>query len=160
MPKHETFMVSDSYETMSLSLEKPGKAQAQAGSMLSEERAMDRPLVVVLEDDFVNAWGLSLVLQDWGYRTVIGDSVKPVFEKLEGEGMTPQAAVCDFHLADGENGVAAAAKLQERFGEEVSVVIMTGSGGSTARHQARRFSFPVLSKPVDPDMLLAYLPTS
>lgn len=121
---------------------------------------MDGPLVVVLEDDFANAWGLSLVLQDWGYRTVIGDSIQPVFDKLAEQDIAPQAAVCDFHLADGENGVDSAALLQERYGSDLPVVIMTGSGGTTARRLARDRRYPVLSKPIDPDILHTYLPNS
>jgi two-component system, sensor histidine kinase len=154
-------VISDSYEIMSPSLSKLlDKATRITGSPSFRECAMDGPLVIVLEDDFANAWGLSLVLQDWGYRTVIGDSVGPVFEKLADQGITPQAAVCDFHLAEGENGVSAAARLQERYGSDLPVVIMTGSGGTTARRHAREYRFPVLNKPVDPDMLHTYLPAS
>lgn len=121
---------------------------------------MSKPLVVVLEDDFANAWGLSLVLQDWGYSTVIGDCLAPVMEKLDEAGNVPDAAICDFHLARGENGVAAAVALQRHYGQEVSVVIITASSGTSARHEARPHRFPVLAKPVDPDILANYLPQS
>ena len=72
----------------------------------------------------------------------------------------PAAAVCDFHLADGEDGVTAARTLQERYGRDVAVVIMTGSSGRTARQQACNQGFPLLSKPVDPDTLQTYLPAA
>lgn len=123
-------------------------------------RDTSKPLVVVLEDDFANAWGLSLVLQDWGYSTMIGDSIAPVVEKLDRAGTTPDAAICDFHLARGESGVAAAAALRRRYGKDVPVVIVTGSSGTSARREARPHHFPVLSKPVDPDVLATYLPRS
>lgn len=121
---------------------------------------MTKPLVVVLEDDSANAWGLSLVLQDWGYSTVIGNRIEPVVDKIERAGTTPAAAICDFHLSRGENGVAAAAELQERYGKDIAVVIVTGSSGTTANRHARPHRFPVLNKPVDPDVLHAYLPRS
>lgn len=121
---------------------------------------MMRPLVVVIDDDLANAWGLSLVLQDRGYRTVIGSGLEPVAEQIDAQGLVPVAAVCDFHLADGANGVDAGRALRERYGAPIPVVIVTGSIGNTARSCAAVHDFPVLKKPVDPETLQAYLPAA
>lgn len=121
---------------------------------------MKNTLVVVIDDDLANAWGLSLVLQDWGYRTVIGTGIEPVAEQIDAHGLVPVAVVCDFHLEDGANGVDAGRALRERYGAPIPVVIVTGSAGNTARSCAAVYDFPVLGKPVDPDMLQAYLPAA
>lgn len=121
---------------------------------------MKTPLVVVIDDDIANAWGLSLVLQDRGYRTVIGTGIEPVAEQIDAQGLVPVAAVCDFHLEEGTNGVDAGRALRERYGAPISVVIVTGSVGDTALSCAAVYDFPVLKKPVDPDTLQAYLPAA
>lgn len=121
---------------------------------------MKKPLVVVIDDDLANAWGLSLVLQDRGYRTVIGTGVEPVTDQIDAQGLVPVAAVCDFHLDDGANGVDAACALREHYGTPLPVVIVTGSTGTTARSHAATHDFPVLNKPVDPDALQTYLPAA
>lgn len=154
MPKEETFVASDCYETMTGMNMNPGPFTSL------QNAEMERPLVVVLEDDSANAWGLSLVLQDWGYRTLIGNSVAPIVAQLDAGDGVPAAAVCDFHLAGGENGVTAARALQERYGRNIAVIIMTASSGLAARRQADQQGFPVLSKPVDPDTLQTYLPAA
>ena len=146
-------MISIGYGRM----ESCGKSRAPAQSKGS---TMERPMVVVLEDDPANAWGLSLVLQDWGYRTVTGASIKSVVAQLDAQGAAPVAAICDFHLAEGQDGVSAARVLRERYGREIAVVIVTGSNGSAARHRAEPASIPVLHKPVDPDLLQHYLPAA
>jgi len=155
MPKQETFVAADGYENMTAM-----KSTTKANRSSTTESTADRPLVVVLEDDSANAWGLSLVLQDWGYRTVIGASVEPVVAQLDAQEAVPDAAICDFNLAGDENGVTAAQALRERYGNDITVVIVTGSSGVTARRQAETDGFPVLNKPVNPDTLHAYLPAA
>jgi CheY-like chemotaxis protein len=121
---------------------------------------MTKPLVVVIDDDLANAWGLSLVLQDRGYRTVIGTGIEPVTDQIDAQGLVPVAAVCDFHLEAGANGVDAGHALREHYGASIPVVIVTGSTGNTARSCAAVHDFPVLGKPVDPDALQTYLPAA
>lgn len=99
------------------------------------------------------------MLQDWGYGTIIGPAVEPVVAQLEAEGRVPAAAICDFNLADGETGIDAARVLFQFYGSALPVVIVTGTSGRAARRLAEPYHIPVLSKPVDPDVLQSYLPT-
>jgi two-component system, sensor histidine kinase len=112
-----------------------------------------RPLVAAIDDDRVGRFALSLLLKDWGYDVVEGDNGSAVLEALGDRRQRLAAIVTDFHLQDGETGVGVALRVAAEVGRPLPTLVITGSFGRKAEHDAKPHGFRVLSKPIEPELL-------
>lgn len=119
---------------------------------------MRGPLIAVIDDDASNAWALSLVLQDIGYETITGLDESAILSEIDRTDEVPDALVTDYHLRE-KDGIEAARLIVERVGKDIPVVIVTGSSNATETLRQKATGYGVLTKPVDPDRLVEYLPT-
>lgn len=113
----------------------------------------ERPIIAAIDDDRVGRFALTLLLQDWGYDVVEGDSFSAVLAALGDRHSRLAAIVTDFHLQDDQNGVSAALALAGELGRELPTLVITGSFGRKAEEVARPHGFRVLSKPIEPELL-------
>lgn len=118
---------------------------------------MKGPLIAVIDDDANNAWALSLVLQDMGYETITGLDGNTILLEIDKTSIEPDALVTDYHLREND-GIEAARLILERVGKEIPVVIVTGSSTASETLRQEATGYGVLTKPVDPDRLVEYLP--
>ena len=97
------------------------------------------------------AW--SLLLADWGYSYVAADSPSAAVRALGPRMGEVRAVVTDYHLLDGFTGATGAVAIVDAIGHAVPVLVTTGLS-DLGKHP---ITFPVLTKPFDPDMLRQWL---
>jgi len=114
------------------------------------------PLVIVLEDDRRAADALILLLADWGYDCVHGESFAVAMAALGDRAVQVRAIISDFHLADGTTGIEAAEKARQR-GIAAPVLMLTGTLRGAARRSAAAAGHQFMEKPVDADKLKRWL---
>ena len=114
------------------------------------------PLVVVLEDDRRAADALILLLADWGYDCVHGESFTEAMAALDDRYAQVRAIISDFHLADGTTGIEAAEKARQR-GIAAPVLMLTGTLRGAARRSAGAAGHQFMEKPVEADRLKRWL---
>jgi len=112
-----------------------------------------RPIIAAIDDDRVGRFALTLLLQDWGYEVVEGDSGSTVLAALGDRHARLAAIVTDFHLSEVENGVGVALAVARKLGRTLPTLVITGSFGRKAEDVARPHGFRVLSKPIEPELL-------
>jgi CheY-like chemotaxis protein len=110
-----------------------------------------RPLIAAIDNDRNARFALVITLQDWGYDIVEGETAQAVIAALEGRALA--AVVTDYHLDSGDTGVKAALALSQHVGRALPTLVITGSFGRKAQHEAEPQGFRVLTKPVDPELL-------
>ena len=103
--------------------------------------------ILIVEDEHLVAMYLSDLLDDLGHE-VLGMARSRV-EAIEVATMEPPAlALVDIGLSGGDDGIAVANELADRFG--TAIIILTGAGRSAAEDRmANTEPVAVLSKPCD-----------
>ncbi len=115
--------------------------------------AEQRPLVVIIEDDKNMAEAWSLLLADWGYSYVAADSPSAAVRALGSRVGEVRAVVTDYHLLDGFTGATGAVAIVDAIGHAVPILVTTGLSDLGKNP----ITFPVLTKPFDPDVLRQWL---
>ena len=65
--------------------------------------------------------------------------------------------IVDYRLQDGFTGIEAARKLKQIVGAEAQVMLITGDTSPERLRALEMGGFPVMHKPLDPELLLAQL---
>lgn len=122
--------------------------------------ALDRQLVVVVEDDSAVRDGLEVLLKSWGATVAAFDSVPAAAAwatQAAAQGQRPDLAIIDYRIDHQSNGIDALLALRERFGPELPAILVTGSTTSALDAEATRHGFHLLIKPVVPNKLRAMI---
>lgn len=117
-----------------------------------------RPLILVLEDDRSAAAALAMLLDDWGFETIVGAAPQDLDPALSGREGAVRAIITDYHLS-GCTGPQAIAGLRAR-GVAGGVLMMTGTLRGKARLDASEAGHQFMEKPVAAADLLAWLDKS
>ena len=112
-------------------------------------------LVAYVDDDAASRDALALLLDDWGCRAVVSETLTALMLKL-GTGPPPDALLTDFSLAPGVSGLDVIAAVRGRFGP-VSAAILTGDISAIEIEKLGELEYPVLCKPVSAQELRALL---
>ena len=120
---------------------------------------MGTPVILIIDDDKVGGWALSMVLQDAGYETLVapGDGV---LEKVEQAGMKPAAVISDYNLSGDLDGVEAARKVSGKIGMPLPTIITSCRDDDEAKRRAARAQYLFCPKPMDPKQVLGVLKTA
>lgn len=118
-----------------------------SGNPLKERSALPQRLrLLIVEDDGVQALGLQSYVQDLGHTVVQMVATAPAAVKAADE-YRPDLILMDVRLADGTNGIEAAAEIQRRFG--ILSLFMTAHADVQTRARAAQVrSVELLAKPV------------
>jgi len=115
------------------------------------------PLVAVIDRDRLTAYGLALLLRDWGYETVVGVSATEIYGRSEGAGRWLSAIVADDRGDSdtcGDREAAALARLADR---RVPTILLVSTGNGGGIKEADAGGFARVPKPVEPDALRTVL---
>ena len=85
-----------------------------------------QPIVAIIDRDRLTAFGLALLLRDWGYATVAGTTAGEIFGRLEDGGASIAAIVADDRGEDGTTGGAEAAALAVLTRRAIPTVVLGG----------------------------------
>ncbi len=69
----------------------------------------------------------------------------------------PDVALVDYHLHDRLDGLGVIAELRRRAKRDLPAALLTGDGSDALKHAAREYGCAVLTKPVKPASLRAFL---
>jgi CheY-like chemotaxis protein len=112
-----------------------------------------RPLVLIIEDNPQTANALSMLLEDWGFAFVTAESPSAAVRMLGPRVTEVQALITDYHLQDGFTGIKGALAVANAIGRPVPTLVTTGFLDLAEYLD----TFPVLSKPFDPNVLHQWL---
>jgi CheY-like chemotaxis protein len=111
-------------------------------------------LVVVVDNDARVLEGMGGLLRNWGCRVVTAATPEVAEVKRMGREARPDLIMADYHLADGQSGITAIAKLREAYGA-VPAFLMSGDSAPERLREARESGHHLLHKPVQPITLRA-----
>jgi CheY-like chemotaxis protein len=95
-------------------------------------------------------------LRNWGCRVVTATTPEAALVAVSDLGATarPELVISDFHLADGQTGITAIAKLRQVHGA-IPAFVMSGDIAVERLREAQASGHRLLHKPVQPMMLRA-----
>lgn len=111
--------------------------------------------VLCLDNDREILDGLEALLSRWGVDVRVAETVAVALEEARRD--RPDVLVADYHLHDELDGLGALAALREVCGPNTPAVLVTADGSDALKRAARDLGIPVLTKPVKPASLRAFL---
>ena len=114
--------------------------------------ANQRPLILLLEDDYASAEAMQIVLRDWGADVVHGATAQDIAGAYA---KRATVIITDFHLPE-TNGVSAAQQLCTRA-PHARVLVLSGSLNNDAKNAARHAGYAFMRKPAPPRAIIAWL---
>ena len=129
-----------------------GLAEAPVGSV---PLAADAPRMIIVEDAPLIALDLAETMRELGFDVrATAFTHEQAISEIERTG--PDFAVVDLHLGAGENGVREGESLLSILDERgCRCLVFSGDEAACARVARRYPNFAVLSKPAQPDRLVA-----
>ncbi len=124
------------------------------GSYLPQKKMNARVLLV--EDNASVLRATRTLLEMVGYDVTPAVSLAEALRYARG-GNHIDIVVTDFHLGDGDTGSHVIAALRAECAESLRALLMTGDTSTAIKQLPRDEHLRVLSKPIDPDALLASL---
>jgi CheY-like chemotaxis protein len=111
-----------------------------------------QPMIAVIDRDRLTAYGLALLLRDWGYQSVTGVSAEEIFGRTEAQG---QPIAADDRSEDGSTGEDEATALSALAHRSIPIIVLAtgGEGGGEAGGINR------IPKPIEPFRLRDLLRT-
>lgn len=120
----------------------------------------DMGVAVVIDDEAMVLHGLTLVLEQMGWRVLPAASEEEALLQVDRSGARPDVIVADYRLRNGRTGVEAIHALHARAGHSIPAVLLTGETSPDRLREARASGFVVLHKPVTLRELAAMLPAT
>ena len=113
-------------------------------------------LVVVIDNDVRVLEGMGGLLRNWGCRVVTVTTPEAALAAVSevGASARPDLVISDFHLADGQTGITAIAKLREAHGA-IPAFVMSGDTAPERLREVQESGHHLLHKPVQPMTLRA-----
>jgi signal transduction histidine kinase len=117
--------------------------------------------LLVLEDDQEVAQALQLLLSNWGMRVDVAHSINAALQICKNN--IPDLILADYQLQHGETGLEAISRLQTLSARSIPALILTGNTHPDIVKMLSEKNYPVLYKPVEPEVLrtalVSLLPT-
>lgn len=118
----------------------------------------EKPRIVIIEDQFLVAWGLQAMLHDLNFEVeeIANDAESGVDCAIKHEA---ELLLVDVNLGDGPDGIEAVRRIREH--RKVSVIFITAYTDEANLSRIRQVApeAPVLSKPVSPVILHSAIKT-
>jgi len=116
---------------------------------------LDGMLVALLDDTADVLHMMELTLQRWRCTTIAATHSDRLIEKLLQHGQHPDAVICDYRLAEPDNGIEVIARLRSALGLTCRAFLITGDVELTQDDRLGALGITLLRKPVRVDALRA-----
>ena len=110
--------------------------------------------VLCIDNDREILDGMRALLDRWGASALLAATVDDALALLQ---QRPDVALVDYHLHDRLDGLATIDALRERAGTALPAALLTGDGSDALKLAAREHGCRVLTKPIKPASLRAFL---
>jgi CheY-like chemotaxis protein/anti-sigma regulatory factor (Ser/Thr protein kinase) len=114
---------------------------------------MEPRSVLVIDDEESIRLGLQLLLEEWGYETIIAATAAEAADAVRARAMPPDLILSDLHLGDGPDGIAAIRAVRELCALQVPAILVTGDTSREELRRATESGHTVLFKPLQPRKL-------
>ncbi len=111
-------------------------------------RARHAGAILIVEDDPEVRELLELFLTGEGHRTAVATDGPAALEVLTRDMSRPNLILADYNLPNGLNGLQLAARVRERLGREIPVIILTGDISSDTLRDVSQQNCVQFTKPV------------
>jgi PAS domain S-box-containing protein len=101
--------------------------------------------------------GMRALLSRWGAVALTAATVDQALTHFEDRAMEIDVMLVDYHLHDRLDGLGVIAELRRRAQRDLPAALLTGDGSDNLKHAAREYGCAVLTKPVKPASLRAWL---
>ena len=98
--------------------------------------------------------GMRALLDRWKAVALTATTVDEALAHIDAE---PDVALVDYHLHDRLDGLGVIAELRRRAKRDLPAALLTGDGSDALKIAAREYGCAVLTKPVKPASLRAFL---
>jgi Na+/proline symporter/signal transduction histidine kinase/ActR/RegA family two-component response regulator len=119
-----------------------------------EDDALQGLRVLCLDNDREILAGMQALLARWGVQAALATTVD---EALATMADAPQVLLVDYHLHDRMDGLDALDALRQAAGHDLPGALLTGDGSDALKLAARERGYRVLTKPIKPASLRAFL---
>ena len=110
--------------------------------------------VLCVDNDREILDGMAALLGRWEVDILTAATVDEAVDRLAHD---PQLLLVDYHLHDRLDGLQTLALLRERSGKDLPGALLTADGRDELKHAARQQGWHLLTKPVRPASLRAFL---
>ncbi|MBP2310189.1 response regulator [Azospirillum melinis] len=115
-------------------------------------------LVLCIDNEEPILAGLRALLGQWGCRVATASDVEGALTALAPfDGALPDVICVDYHVGDGQTGLAVLERLRELWDRPVKGLLLTADRSEAVRAEAERCGCGVLYKPVKPASLRRFL---
>jgi len=121
----------------------------------AKKQALEGLRVLCLDNDREIIEGMRLLLTRWGVDTQTAHTVEEALAAAKAA--PPDVLLIDYHLHDEMNGLEAIDALRAACGSKLPAALVTADGSSELLKAARERKCTVLTKPVKPAALRAYV---
>jgi two-component system, sensor histidine kinase len=130
-------------------------ARAAATDVGGKPSARLRGPVLVIDDDPQLTQAMQKLLAEWGYEAFTADSAASALAAAAQVGPSGKLGLilADHQLAGERSGIDAIRAVSQQMGENIPAIIVTGDTSARAAAQAQLHGYPLLHKPVDPELL-------
>ncbi|PKM15816.1 MAG: hybrid sensor histidine kinase/response regulator [Gammaproteobacteria bacterium HGW-Gammaproteobacteria-2] len=111
--------------------------------------------VLCLDNDREILDGMQALLTRWHVQVETAETIDEALARAAAQ--QPQVFLVDYHLHDRADGLAALDALRAAGGDASSGALLTADGSDTLKQRAREHGYVVLTKPIKPAMLRAFL---
>ncbi len=112
-------------------------------------------ILLIVDDDLEVLQAMINLIKNWNMIPVTAKNSSEAFEVLENLHLSPDLIICDHRLSDDETGLDVIKKIQNRF--DIPALMITGDTAPKNLQAIEQYGFPVLHKPVSPDVLYSTL---
>jgi len=115
--------------------------------------------VLLIDDQSAIREGMTSLLEGWGCRvqaTACEEEAQQAIAQTAEHG-PPDLVIADVRLAAGRSGLDALAAIRERWGSGIPGLVITGESDANTLRRLREEGHPILTKPVPPARLRAFL---
>jgi two-component system CheB/CheR fusion protein len=104
--------------------------------------------ILVIEDDPEVRELLEWTLKDEGHLTGVAADGVAALDLLARGAIRPDLILADFNLPNGMNGLQVSAKIREKLGREIPVIILTGDISTSTLRDIAQQRYMQLNKPI------------
>jgi CheY-like chemotaxis protein len=110
--------------------------------------------VLCVDNDQEILDGMRALLGRWGVEVITASTVDQALEKVD---LHPDVMLVDYHLHDRLDGLDTLVALRDKAGRAIPGALLTADGRDELKRMARERGYRLLTKPIKPASLRAFL---
>ena len=124
-------------------------SEAALGNTTPDKDYLKGKKIVLIDDERSVREGMQTLLREWGCHVVGYGEIK----ELDNLPFQPDLIIADYRLRDDETGAQAIRKVQNKYGDSIPGILITGDTAPDRIREARASGYQLMHKPVPPTRL-------